>query len=211
MTNLARKLIEAIQNSLLDKLFMRLWPILYIIQLAVYEKGPPLRMDHVLITYAFGAFICVLAFVFLAWALGILAIYERPKGRSALERIHDAPRNGFEVWSVPPVGGRKPPRLARAIVMALGQTRSRKTVRRDWLPFILWLAAMALLLLRYFDQAWLAPVSPYLVGPGARDGILWGVLAIMFIAVLRAWAVDCRKQLGADAPMPAAAPTGLSL
>ncbi len=193
MNNLAQKWIDTIQNSLLGALLVRLWPILFLFQWAASEEDTPLHFDSLA-----GVWLCILVLAFLAWTIGLVAIYEKPKGRWALERHSDAPRNGFGVWSVPPVGGLKPPRLTKAVVMALGQASSQKTAWLHWVASTILFAAMALLLLGRFDPDLLASVSPFLVGHSVCVGLLWGVAAVMAAFISRAWAVDCRKRLEAD-------------
>jgi hypothetical protein len=190
---LARHWIDAIQNSLLGALLVRLWPILPLVQWAAFEESPPRHPE-----YLADAWSGIAVLAFLAWTLGFMAIHAKPKGRWAIERIQGAPRNAFEVWSVPPAGGLKPPRLMKAIVMALGQTSFRESVWRRWFVPTFLFGAIALLLLSKFDQAMLASVSPSLAGPGVRIGLFWGVSAVMVASILRTWAVDCRKRLEAD-------------
>ena len=123
MSNLARHWIAAIQNSLLGDLLTRVWPMVLFFQWGTYKDG------HYWVTVVIlGVYLCIVVLAVLAWALGFMAIHERPKGRLALERIQDAPRNGFEVWSKPPAGGLKPPQLTKAVVMRLGDAVPREAV-----------------------------------------------------------------------------------
>jgi hypothetical protein len=190
MTNLARKWIVAIQNSLLDALLVRLWLIVPVLDLA--DSGGRRTQDSA------GAFLFFVLLGFLGWVMGFLAIHERPKGRWALERMQNAPINGFEVWSVLPAGGLKPPPLTKAIVMALGQPRPRRMTWLSWGAATVFTAAIVVLSLSRLDQSLLKSVSPSLADPDVRAGLSWGVLTFMLASILRGWAVHCRERLEAD-------------
>ena len=195
MGSLARKCVDAVQNSLLGALLAHLWPFLLVAQWADASDGGPYRHSK----YILGAYVCAVVFVFLAWLLGFLANHERPKDRGPFDRIQSQPRNGFEAWSRSPAGGLKPPRLTKAFVMTLGQEFSRRWAWLKWLGVFLVLAAVALSCVAYSDWAWLASISPSLASPAGRVALFWGVSVIVLAAILRNWAVDSRKRIEADA------------
>jgi len=197
MNNPARRLVSAVQNSLLGDLVGRLFFLVLWLQWPVVGDNSPAHFQAYATTFA-----CFLVFIVLTWAIGFVSIHEKPRGRWLLERIRDAPRNGFEVWTRTPAGGPRPPRLIRAIVMALGRTGPRDS---GWFRKMLGayaLAALAFILLRHFDRAALASLNPTFAGPGFYMGVFWTIMAVVIAAALRSWAVDSRKRLETFAGKP---------
>lgn len=201
MRTLARKCIEAVQNSLLGDLLVRLLPVsTFALAMVPTETSHHGIRDIVAATVAL--------IWMLVWAFGFFAIHAGPKGRLTLERIQDAPPRAFGVWSQSPAGGFRPPRLTRAIVLALGRPCPRplsRLLRRRWFGRMVVAALLAPLFVLFISRnapSLLGPAAPYFEQPGVGTGLVWVWLTETLILTVRSWAIDFRVQL-AHAPQSA--------
>lgn len=203
MTEAARKLIAAVQHSLMGALLVRLWPALWIISLLGDRPGRPTN-PLLLVMLPAAALL-----LFLAWFVGFLAVHRRPAGRAMPERLYDAPSNSFEAWAEIPRGGLKPPRLIRSLVMSLGRKDSKPVV---WVWGTVSMSCggvlSVLIVMSYFDNAALASISPALATASAQTTQVLCLAVLTAAVVVRRWAVDYRDQLssGANAEPPRASP-----
>ena len=193
MSGLARRLVEAVQHSLLGALLVRLWLPLWMINFVVDQSNP--RDDEVFLSSVISVTAVVM---FLAWLLGVLAIDRTPKGRTALERCQDAPTNTFEVWTQCPVGGLRPPRLIRSLVIILGRTDSQKGVWEELLVCILPIALSFLILAVYSNGVLPDHANPFLANPSVRTNLIWCMVGLSVAACVRSWAIRYRKLLAPD-------------
>lgn len=149
--------------------------------------------DHAVFVSTFPVVVIVMFVAFVAWLLGILAIYRIPKGRLGFERLPNAPPNGFDVWSRPPVGGVKPARITRTLVMVLGLTDPQEAA--DWIVSMLVLVSfVGSFAATYAHGPLLAHFSEWLASPFIRISFICCVAAMG----IRRWAVDNRKLLTTD-------------
>lgn len=189
MGNLARKIIDAVQNAMLDRLVVRLSPLWAVLSLWEGRRGDQ-SPDLI------GALLLILLVLLaLGWALGAMANRRpRPPGR-ALERLQKAPSNGFEAWTEPPADGLRPPTLLRWLVMTLGSRRSRAS----WTLLISvasFLSAFGLLIaLAHAPEAFWANLHPVLSDLSVRDALWIGATAILVLQMLRQWADEQRDRL----------------
>lgn len=189
MGNFARKIIDAIQHSMLGSLLVRLvWPCGWLIWL-VFDKLSPNGLDYRFV----GPFLLLLLIsVFLIWLLGTFA-NRRPRSALSLERVQDEPANGFDAWSELPEGGLRPPPLTRWIVTAIGESPE---LRRSWIGFGVGMASLALAFaLAVFDSEFWEGIQPALGDPSVRLLPAMAFVAIFIGAVIRNWASDQRKSL----------------
>lgn len=189
MGNFARRIIDAIQHSMLGSLLVRLlWPCGWLVW-TVFDSLAPDVFDAAV----GGSFLILLACgLFLIWLLGAVA-NRRPRSGRVLEGLQDPPDNGFAAWSELPAGGLRPPPLMRGLVTALGESPGH---RRSWIGVIPVLVAPALAVsLAVAGSSFWQGVHPALGDPSNRL-----VLALVFTGMLAAfwirdWASDQRKQL----------------
>ncbi len=194
MSGLARRLVEAVQHSLLGALLVRLcWPLsmIFLVDSQLKPHNPAFFASAL-----FGAVIMTI----LAWLIGILAIYQKPRARMALERVADAPANAFGVWSQRPAGGLRPPQVTRSLVMILGRPNSQKAVWIGRLASALAAVAfVALMAASCSNGALLVRISPSLAkDPSIRVGLICCVGILAAAVSVRDWAVNCRKLLITD-------------
>lgn len=185
MTIHARKIIDAVQNSLLGDLVWR-WLNLAILggvataSLLGRNGGEALLHSVLVLVPLWG---------FAAWLLGALANRRPgPHGARPAEPRH---ANGFGAWSEPPEGGLRPPPFIRASVMALDA----------WTGSLRWVVRAALIL-AFLVIAFLAlPVEVAfrtrlgLDGLDVRATLLAAAFALAALVVLLHWAADHRRIL----------------
>ena len=197
MGNLARKLIDAVQHSLLGSLFVAILTgvmpfVPAAIHLAPYETVPWIGLP------LFGLFIIA---AFMAWLVGAVA-NRRPRRLSPLHALQlDPPpqaANGFEAWSELPAEGLDPPPFMRAIVALIG-AHPEQDGRR--LELNLTLAVMGLLFLLGVvgSDVW-QRFYPALADPSARLLPALACLALLTLLVIRGWASAQRRLLARPAP-----------
>lgn len=194
MGNGARKIIEAVQNSLLDRLLFRSFPLFWTLWMwgeLQPERDLPFQAPFLL------GFIVLFG---LAWLLGAAAD-RRPRSRNPYDRAHDRSPDAFDAWEEQPRAGLRPPGFMRALVTILGAGRSS-----HWLTFLTSLLFLAVLaftpaLVWIPDAVW-GDVHPALSDSLARADLM-GIIAIaMAILLVRIWAVEQRGRLD---PTPARA------
>lgn len=192
MRNLARKLIDAVQNSLLGPLLSALAGGVMPMALLVISLAPPLT-DLWLVPPVLGLLVLVSA---LAWAIGALA-NRRPRHISPLHAVQLAPpyelSNGFEAWTRLPADGLRPPEAMRWIVTRLGAHPEEEAHR---LEAALGLGAMILTgtLCLVSSDIW-QRFYPALAAPSAR--LLPALIGVAILTALqvRVWASTQRKLL----------------
>lgn len=205
MTTLARKIIDAVQNLLLDKLLLRLLPLLWIV--VMWDDLHPLDAG----IFEFGAFVALPLPFLVAWALGALANRRpQPSSRSPYDRLHETPPNGFAAWDELPQGGLNPPRLLRTIVSTLGARPPT-----HWLTLaeaLIFMTALAITLaLSVKDPGSWGNLWPPLEQPRVRDHIYLAAVALMALVLLRGWAAEQRIRLEPEAPPPPSSGRSLHL
>jgi hypothetical protein len=192
--NFARKIIDAVQNTMLDKLFLRLFPLLGLATLWDKAGSPDIGAGLVLL-------IGLLFFV--AWVLGAIARLKPQTERCPLHRLQDRPENGFEVWGRPPDGGLRPPRFMRWLVTTLAADAGRHPSGwRALLGFALILAALVFTgaVVTKPPEFW--PDAPWLAGPSTRFVLLTGATALVAAGLVRGWATEQRARLEDRPPPP---------
>ena len=198
MGNFARKIIDAVQNSMLDRLLLRylvLWPVGSFWDERNSEYG-----SGIMATVLFA----LLGLFGIAWILGALANRRPQRTEGAYRRLQESHSNGFEAWSEEPAGGLRPPSFLRWIVMSLGNRWDRPTwaFLTEFLGFI---AAFVLLwsLANLSDAFW-ADLHPALANAAGQD-ILWiSATVLLVFVVFRLWAGEQRDRIA-----PPAEPRGL--
>lgn len=193
MGNLARKIIDAVQNLLLDKLLERLMPLAWIVMF--WQQMQPTPRFEVI----GGVLLAVILLMASGWALGALANRRPRVARPGLyDRLHQEPPNGFAAWDELPAGGLQPPAAIRAIVMVCGAGP-----RAGWVSVcevLVFMSAMALA----FTLSWASPrfwaeVHPGLAEFASRERLLFVVGGVLAVVVVRSWAVQQRYRLN---PLP---------
>lgn len=184
MGNFARKIIDAVQNLLLDRLFLRVFPLWWVGSLWEERLGDqaPDFMGSML-------FAVLLVFA-IGWALGALANRRPPSTGRAFGRIQDPPSNGFGAWSELPAGGLNPPSWLRVAVVTLGG----RPPPNPWMALVevsLFLAACVLLWpLAHRPADFWVDVHPTLADGSVRDGLWLGAVVVVVLMVLRHWATE---------------------
>lgn len=198
MRNFARKIIDAIQHSLLDRLVVQLIHVGWVCSLWDSREGG----DGGSLT-GFILIALVAAFV-LAWALGALANRRRrPQGRpGTFDGLHESGPNGFSAWSELPQGGLRPPRIIRGIVAILS-TGSRSGISALTSLGVGFLGLTLVVALSHKPDAFWAELHPDLARAADRE-ILWFIgTAAVLLMLLRTWASEQRARLEpAATPLP---------
>lgn len=189
MGNHARNLIDAIQHAMLDKLLLRLLPLLWFCSL-----GIPADSDLSMAVVA--ACLCLFA---LAWMIGAVANSRPRSGPRGLADEHSSPPNGFAAWSEEPPEGLKPPRLMRGVVMTLSAGDT------TWLGLASVATVMGsgvLLWSLYEGHSLWAALHPALAESTGRQWASIVVTALVAALLLRSWAVEQRRRLEPHSPLP---------
>lgn len=184
MGNFARKIIDAVQNLMLDKLLLRSIPFWWIASL--WEERQPDAEPWLMASILFTLFVLFV----LAWAVGTVANRGPLPYRGALAKVGRPPSNGFEAWSEPPVGGLRPPAFLRWIVLKLG----RRNDPANWsllIGFAVFAAALILLTaLAHGSETFWAGFHPAFSDPSVRNALWIGATAVPVLMVLRQWASE---------------------
>ncbi|RZJ16414.1 MAG: hypothetical protein EON91_13400 [Brevundimonas sp.] len=195
MGNIARRIIDAVQNSLLDRLALQMTQVLGPV-LFLGTMGSTVWMRTTLWLIP-----AMLVLVALAWLLGALANRRprpRPRPRSPYDGLHELPANGIEAWKELPAEGLRPPRAMRKLVMTLALGRAL-----PWtgvLSTALYLGAVAMLLgLAQTSSAFGADINPTLSDPETRVKLGDACIILIALLALRRWAVEQCDRL---APLP---------
>jgi hypothetical protein len=187
--NLARKIIEAIQHSMLDRLLLRsipLWPVG-----SFWDARHPEYGSAIMTSILFA----MLGLFGIAWILGAIANSRPRLPKEASGRSRESHSNGFEAWSEEPIGGLRPPAFLRWIVMRLGSRRDRP----EWaflIEFVGFLSAFVLLwaLAKLSDTFW-SNLHPALANASVQGSLWIGATVLIVLVVLRQWAAEQRNRL----------------
>ena len=192
---LARKVIRAVQSSMLDLLIVRLWPLFIFFQ----SLGPAGHVPgYAVIVASIWATMAVLTF--LIWFLGYLAVHNIRKGQLVFERIQGAPTNGFDVWLDPPMSGLSTPNLLARSMVFLGAYSDHKTAWRNMPTIIVYLVISCFAFVVLVFPEYAASMSPILNSESARRFTFWGSFTSIAAISLRMWATEGRRRLD-GAPM----------
>jgi len=194
MGNFARKIIDAVQNSMLDRLVVQLLPLLWMS--SMWDELSPSESGAGSLILILGA----LGLLMLHWLLG--AIADEPPGprrRTPYDSLQKHPDSSIGAWDQQPADGLRPPALIRSLIMLLG-------VRgRSWISLIevlLFFAAFALawMLARKSETFW-SGVHQVLAQQGLREQIFLAASAAVTVLSIRFWAVEQRQRLSSS-PRP---------
>lgn len=191
MGNLARKIIDAIQNAMLDRLFVRLFPLLWI--WSMWDRIAPSES---------GAGLWVILGITGLWLLYSLleaAADESPKPRqrTPYDPVHVYPSDTVPACDQPPKHGLRPPAPIRAFVMTFG------VGGRSWISIIeglLLVGAFTLTwMLAYKSAAFWSEVFPQLAEQASREQLFVAVAFVLIALFIRGWAVEQRERLSPSA------------
>ncbi len=186
MSATARRLVEAIQHSLVGPLIWRvLWPNAFFATVLVQSLGRDGPWEQQALNASFTILAIVLLAAFVAWLIGALA---RPAYQS-LDLL--SPSNGFEVWSRIPQGGLRPPPAVRA-VLRLAEAWPR---RLNPLAAVIGAACLVVvwMLVALPDQ--IARLHPALADPALRFTVIASLCAVYLLIDLTAWTKEQAKTL----------------
>ena len=185
-----------VQSLMLDILLARSWPLFIFYQAFARKAG----VSGYTVTVVSLWTILVLLLV-LAWLLGFLAVYGSGKRRFALDRLSDAPSNGFEAWVDPPMFGVWPSPVLVRIVRTIGPNARAGLTWQNGLVGLTYLGAICLAFLVFFAPHHAAAMYPMPDTNSARQATFWGCLAVTAVIILRTWAAEGRRRLeGAFTP-----------
>lgn len=194
MGNLARKFMNAVQNSMLDKLFERLVSPLLGIS-AAWSQLSTSESD----TGFWALFLAVTGLWLLYSLLGVIADQSpKPRQRTPYDPVYDYPSNSSSAWDQQRKDGLRPPAPIRAFVMTFGVRGQSWIWVIEGLMFIgaLTLAGM----LAYKSQAFWSGVHQGLAQQATREQLFLAASVVLTVLVIRGWAVEQRQQLS---PSPA--------
>lgn len=188
MGNLARKIIEGLQQTMLDRLAIRLVPMLWLYTL--WARLAPQESGVLTLPLLLGGFVLFVVF----WALGMLADQPpKPHRRTPYDSLHESPSNGFSAWDRTPGDGLRPPGLMRRVVMTLG---ARNASRGALVELLLFFAALALAwLLSHKPEAFWADIHPRLAPRHSRELLFLAASSMALLLITRSWATEQRQRL----------------
>lgn len=193
METLARKIIDAIQNSLVGDLVARLfWPIGYLWLIVTNAITP----DDLNLWFAIGAAVFWIFGAFTIWLLGALANRSLKRRKRYLSDPGvPLPANGFEAWEIPPQDGLRPPAFMRKLVNILGaqDVRSKDVSRAVFLS--LFIALIALMGGLAFSPQFFEKVHPWFASTEHRLLLVHACLVGLTALQIRQWAVDQKRLL----------------
>ncbi|MDP2765716.1 MAG: hypothetical protein Q8O54_12870 [Brevundimonas sp.] len=193
MGNLARKIIDAVQNTMLDKLVARLVPLLWISFL--WERLSPSESGTASLILIFG----VLGLLALHWVLGTIADQPpKPRQRTAYDHVHDHPTSAFAAWDQPPEEGLRPPALIRSLVMTLGVRVPSWFSVIEGLMFICGITLAWML--AYKSEAFWSGVHQALAQQALREQLFLTAAVAVTGLLIRLWAVEQRQRLSSAPP-----------
>ena len=196
MGNFARKIIDAIQNSMLDKLVVRLVPLLWV--WSMWEQLSPPESGA-----GFLAVLLGIAGVWLLYSLldSVADQSPKPRPRTPYDPVYEYPRNSFSRLDQQPKDGFDPPPLVRSLVMTLG------VGGRSWISVIeglLFIGAFTLAwALAYKSPSFWSGIDPPLAEQASRERLFLAAAMILIALFIRGWAVEQRERLS---PSTARAP-----
>lgn len=188
MGNFARKIIDATQHAMLDRLAAKSVPLIWLF--AMWERRSPSDSGATTFAFLVGGF----ALVFLFWALGALAnASPKPRPRTPYDQLHESPRSGFSAWEQNPDGVLHPPATIRWSVMTFGRRNS------TWLyvvEFLIFVGALALAWrLSREPEAFWTNAPPWLAERSSPQEVFLIASAVVMALSVRAWAVEQRDRL----------------
>lgn len=202
MRKLARKIIDTIQNSLLDRLALKLLPLWWIS--VMWEKVRPSTSEAVFLLTAGGFLILALG-----WLIGLPAEPRPARRSSPLERLQEGPRDGLSAWEVEPAGGLNPPGFIRILVRTLGCPRGDLGGWGHLLGATIFMGSVALIwMLAHKSPTFWTGLHPALAGAAARETLFLGAAIVLVALMVLAWA---REQHDRLVPRADASPAHLSL
>lgn len=207
METLARKIIDAIQNSLVGDLVARLvWPTSYL-WWQVTDHLTPGGLDW---RINVGVFLLIIVGFLAAWVLGAIATTsKRPKKRYFSDHVDTAIWNGFGGWSLPPHEDLRPPVFMRRIVDVLGRPNANSKGIFSILAFAAAITVLLLPISLMLFPAFFANAHPWLADAGHRLLVAQSCLAILVAFQIRQWATMQKHRLAEQnltlRPVPASA------
>lgn len=193
MEKLARKIIDAIQNSLVGDLVARLvWPAPYL-WWQVTDHLTPGGLDW---RISAGVFLVTIMGFLAAWVVGAVAeTPRRPKKKEFSDHVDVAIWNGFGAWSFPPHKDLSPPVFMRRIVDFLGRSNANPKGVFSIVALAAILVGLFLPLgLMLFPQ-FFANAHPWLADAGHRLLVAQSCLAIFVASQIRQWATVHKHRL----------------
>lgn len=193
MGSFARKIIDAVQNSMLDRLAVQLLPLLGMS--SMWEQLSPSESGAGSLILILG----VVGLLMLHWLLGAIADRSpKPRRRTPYDPLHEHPGSSIGAWDQQPEGGLRPPSTIRWLVMILG-------VRgRSWIPVIevsmfFFAMGIAWLLARKSETFW-SGVHEVLAQQAAREQVFLAASVAVAVLSIRFWAVEQRRRLSPSSP-----------
>ena len=183
MGKLARKIIDAVQHSMLDRLLLASFPLL---GLAAWWDD---RWESPTPDLTLWLLVGLPTVFIVAWLIGVVA------NHAGHDRASD-PMDGFGAWALIPPERLNPPGWIRAIVFALTFRRSAVSVWWSLLSMAVFMGALCLLLILSREPLpeW-AYVHPAMANPAFVDRV-WFISAGLFVAtVVQSWAFEQRRRL----------------
>jgi hypothetical protein len=189
--NLARKIIDAVQHSMLDRLVVRLFPLLWV--WSMWDRMAP--------SGSWAGFWVLLGIggLWLLYSLleAVADQSPKPRQRTPYDPVHIYPSKSPPAGDQTPKDSPRPPAPIRAFVMAVGRGG------RSWISIV-----EVLMLLGGFTLTWmLAYKSPAfwsdlhqgLAEQASRERLFLAASVILFALVIRGWAVEQRERLSPSA------------
>jgi len=186
--NLARKIIDAIQHSMLDKLFVRLFPLLWIWSLWEDVSSSEYRTGSLFLLLGVSG-------TWLLYSLLQAAADQSPKPRqrAPYDPVYVCPPDSV------PASGRaseqrpRPPAFVRSLVMALGAGG------RSWISILeglMFIGAVTLTwTLAHKSQSFWTDIDPRLAEQTFREQLFLAASVILTAVIVRGWAVEQRQRL----------------
>ncbi|MBP8062659.1 MAG: hypothetical protein KAY29_02205 [Brevundimonas sp.] len=188
MGNLARKIIDAVQNAMLDRLFVRLFPLLWIASAWEDLSSPEFSAGTLILIFG-------VAGVWLLYSLleAVADQTPKPRQRSPYDQVHVYPSDKFQVSDQPPQERLRPPAFIRSLVMTLGAGG------RSWISIVeglMFIGAVALTwTLAHKSQSFWTEIDPRLADQTFREQVFLAASVILTAVIVRGWAVEQRQRL----------------
>jgi len=181
--NFARKIIDAVQNLMLDRLLLASFPLLGLATWWDDRFESPIPDLTLWLLAGFPALLIV------AWLVGVVANHAR-------HRRGSDPMDGFGAWSLRPPEQLNPPGWIRALVFALSFPRGHASVwwALPWMAVFMGAFCLLLILAREPLPEWVY-VHPAMTNPAFVDRV-WLVSAGLVVAmIVRSWALEQRNRI----------------
>jgi hypothetical protein len=189
--NLARKIIEAIQHSMLDRLVARLFPLLWI--WSMWDRMAPSE------SWAGLWVILGIAGLWLLYSLleALADQSPKPRQRTPYDPVYIYPSNSPPAGDQTPKDGPRPPAPIRAFVMAVGLGG------RSWISIVeglMLLGGFTLTwMLAYKPRAFWSDLHPGLAEQASREQLFLAASVTLIALFIRGWAVEQRERLSPSA------------